>query len=159
MGVAQQGVNAFVGHAIGAKLPFAMETVFSYWETGANGQTLSKIDMIREMQKAGYFVILFFVGLADADLSILRVMTRVSEGGHGVGEATLRRRFPKTQKAVAAALTVADAAILADNSRTPSEAFTGCRVQLGKDPLFDIRNLSKTPPSLITRWLDVVAPA
>ena len=28
MGVAQQGVNAFVGHAMGAKVPFAMETVF-----------------------------------------------------------------------------------------------------------------------------------
>lgn len=30
MSVAQQGVQAFVGHAMGAKVPFAMETVFSY---------------------------------------------------------------------------------------------------------------------------------
>lgn len=30
MGVAQQGVEAFVGHAMGAKVSFAMETVFSW---------------------------------------------------------------------------------------------------------------------------------
>lgn len=31
MRVAQQGVLAFVGHAMQAKVPFAMETVFSHW--------------------------------------------------------------------------------------------------------------------------------
>lgn len=158
MGVAQQGVNAFVGHAVGAKVPFAMETVFSYWEPQPDDSVRSKVDLIREMQAAGYFVLLVFVGLADADLSVLRVMTRVSEGGHSIDEPTLRRRFPKTQTAVASALAITDAAILADNSRTPSEAFTVCRVQLGQDALFDVRTASKPVPSLIAAWLTVVAP-
>jgi len=158
MGVAQQGVNAFVGHAMGAKVPFAMETVFSYWEQQDDGSIRSKVDLIREMQAAGYFVLLVFVGLADADLSVLRVMTRVSEGGHGIDEPTLRRRFPKTQIAVASALAITDAAILTDNSQTPSEAFTVCRVQLGPATLFDVRTAPKPVPNLIAAWLTVVAP-
>lgn len=158
MGVAQQGVNAFVGHAMGAKVPFAMETVFSYWEPQADGSVRSKVDLIRDMQAAGYFVLLVFVGLADADLSVLRVMTRVSEGGHSIDEPTLRRRFPKTQTAVASAPAFTDAAILADNSRTPSEAFTVCRVQLGQNALFDVRTAPKPVPSLIAAWLTIVAP-
>jgi predicted ABC-type ATPase len=158
MRVAQQGVQAFVGHAMGARVPFAMETVFSYWEEHPDGQISSKIDLIRDMQKAGYFVLLVFVGLTSADLSILRVTTRVQAGGHGVNEPTLRKRFPKTQKAISAALNVADASILADNSLTPDKAFTVCRAQLGAVSEYDIRGSKKKTPPVISAWLDVVAP-
>lgn len=158
MSVAQQGVNAFVGHAMAAHVPFAMETVFSYWEPQEDGRILSKIDLIREMQAAGYFVLLFFVGLASPDLSILRVQTRVSAGGHGIEEATLRRRFPKTQRAISEAVKVADASILTDNSRSQQQAFTVCRVQIGAVEVFDLRRSGKQPPSLILDWMDVVTP-
>jgi predicted ABC-type ATPase len=159
MRVAQQGVQSFVSHAMAARVPFAMETVFSYWEPGPDGRIASKIDLITNLQAAGYFVLLVFVGLANAETSILRVTTRVQEGGHGINEPTLRRRFPKTQKAIAAAIRVADASLLADNSRTPAEAFTICRVQLGAMPLFDIRRSTEKPASEITAWLNVIAPA
>lgn len=157
MRVAQQGVQAFVGHAMAARVPFAMETVFSYWEQRADGRVVSKIDLITDLQAVGYFVLLVFVGLANAEASILRVMTRVQRGGHGVNEATLRKRFPKTQTAVGAALRVADAALLADNSRSVEAAFTVCRVQVGLMALFDIRRGGK-PPAAISAWLDRVAP-
>ena len=158
MGVAQAGVLAFVGQAIGAKVPFAMETVFSYWDPQPNGSVRSKIDLIREMQAKGYFVLLFFVGLESSDLSILRVDTRVSEGGHSIDAATLVRRFPRTQMAISQALNVADAAILTDNSRTSSEAFTVCRVQMGPLELYDLRVIAKPTPSVILAWLNRVAP-
>lgn len=158
MRVSQQGVQAFVGHAMGARVPFAMETVFSHWDERPDGQVASKIDLIRDMQAAGYFVLLLFVGLASADLSILRVTTRVIEGGHGIEAPTLRKRFPRTQKAIAAAIKVADASVLADNSRTPAEAFTVCRVQLGSMPLYDVRRRDTPPAPVVTAWLDVVAP-
>jgi predicted ABC-type ATPase len=158
MRVAQQGVQAFVGHAMAAQVPFAMETVFSYWEERPDGRTASKIDLIANLQAAGYLVMLVFVGLRSVTESISRVATRVREGGHGVDVPTLRRRFPKTQKAIAAALKVADAAILVDNSRTPDRAFTVCRVQVGPMPLFDIRRGRPKPPAVILAWLDVVAP-
>jgi predicted ABC-type ATPase len=158
MGVAQQGVQAFVGHAMLAKVPFAMETVFSYWEEQPDGSVASKIDLIRQMQGAGYFVLLFFVGLASPELSILRVGTRVSEGGHAVDESTLRRRFPKTQRAIAEAVKVADASIMTDNSRSKSQAFTVCRVQLGQAVLHDVRRSDNPPPGIIADWMRLVAP-
>jgi predicted ABC-type ATPase len=158
MGVAQQGVNAFVGHAMGAKVPFAMETVFSYWEELPDGRVLSKIDLIKEMQVAGYFVLLFFVGLASPELSVLRVATRVTEGGHGIDEPTLRKRFPRTQRAISEAVKVADASILTDNSRGRSEAFEVCRVQLGQMALYDVRIGPPPPPQIIAGWMNSVVP-
>ena len=74
MSVSQQGVQAFVGHAMNAKVPFAMETVFSHWRPRDDGTHESKVDQIRQMQAAGYFVLLIFVGLATVQLSILRVL-------------------------------------------------------------------------------------
>jgi predicted ABC-type ATPase len=158
MRVAQQGVQAFVGQAMVARVPFAMETVFSYWEEQPDGRIASKIDLITSLQAAGYFVLLAFVGLHSAQASINRVTTRVREGGHGINVPTLRRRFPKTQKAIAGALKVANASILVDNSRTPDLAFTVCRVQIGPMPLFDIRRGATRPPPVISAWLDIVAP-
>lgn len=157
MRVAQDGVQAFVGHAMGAKVPFAMETVFSYWEEQPDGTVLSKIDLIEDMQRAGYFVLLFFVGLTNADLSILRVQTRVAEHGHNVPMERLLKRFPKTQRAIAAASKVADAAIFTDNSRDLKQAFTVCRVQLGENELYDLRAGPSTVPPAIAEWLQVVA--
>ena len=158
MEVAQQGVQAFVGHAMGARVPFAMETVFSYWRELSNGRIESKIDLIRDMQTAGYFVLLLYVGLESPELSILRVHSRVAAGGHAVAEPTLRRRFPRTQKAVSAAVKVADASMLTDNSRSPLRAFTVCRVQVGSTRLYDIRDSGRPVPRAIRAWMSVVSP-
>jgi predicted ABC-type ATPase len=158
MSVAQSGVQAFVGHAMSAKVPFAFETVFSYWEEQPDGSILSKLDLIRDMQAAGYFVLLFFVGRSNVDLSILRVQTRVAENGHDVPLDRLVRRFPKTQRAIAAASKVADASIFTDNSRNPKQAFTVCRVQIGEKQVFDLREGADTVPPAIAEWLEVVMP-
>lgn len=158
MKVAQQGVQAFVGHAMNAKVPFAMETVFSHWQPRDDGTVESKIDQIRQMQAAGYFVLLIFVGLASVQLLIGRVQTRVQENGHAVPEDKLRERFPRTQMAIAEAIKVADASLLADNSRTPAQAFTVCRVQVEDREIFDLRGGTRSAPSVILRWLDRVSP-
>lgn len=158
MKVAQDGVLTFVAHAIKAKVPFAMETVFSYWQEQEDGTVLSKLDLIRDMQAAGYFVVLLFVGLANVDLSVLRVQTRVAEGGHGVDLPRLTRRFPKTQLAIRAAANIADASIFADNSRDEKQAFTVCRVQLGEEALFDVRSGGTPVPDAIMEWMNVVSP-
>jgi predicted ABC-type ATPase len=158
MQVAQNGVQAFVAEALSNSVPFAMETVFSHWKE-VDGRIESKIDQIRQMQRAGYFVLLMFVGLANKELSILRVQTRVDEGGHAVDPDRLIQRFPRTQRAIGEALVVADAAILVDNSRTEELAFSVCRVQLKKAVIYDSRTAdSEPPPRAILAWLDVVAP-
>lgn len=158
MRVAQQGVQAFVGQAMGAKVPFATETVFSYWQPRPDGTIASKIEMIEQLKAAGYFVLLLFVGLNDVASSILRVRTRVLEGGHGIDEATLRERFPRTQRAIAAAMNVADASVLMDNSRSPAQAFTVCRVQLASRVVFDIRDEPTRVPGPILTWLEQICP-
>lgn len=159
MRVAQQGVQAFVGHAMNANVPFAMETVFSHWHVNDDGTVDSKVSLITDMQAAGYFVLLIFVGLTSENLSILRVQTRVAEHGHAVDEAKLRSRFPRTRMAIAQALKHADASLLTDNSRTPELAFTVCRVEIAGEVTFDCRRgEGPTAPKAITAWLDVVSP-
>jgi len=159
MAVAQKGVEAFVAQAMGQGVPFAMETVFSHWRELENGKIESKVDLIRQMQRTGYFVLLFFVGLSNVDLSIARVITRVAKGGHDVGHDRLTSRFPRTRKAIRLASTIADATIFMDNSRELKDAFTVCRIQLREKEIFDIRVASdKCPDAVITEWLDVVWP-
>lgn len=157
MRVAQKGVEAFVGQALRAQVPFAMETVFSHWQPRPDGTVDSKIDLIRTMQDAGYFVVLMFVGLANAQLSVARVATRVAQGGHDVAKDRLLQRFPRTRQAIAHALTVADTAILVDNSRTELHAFTVARVQMRNRCVFDIRDTSAGVPPEILAWMDAVA--
>jgi predicted ABC-type ATPase len=159
MRVAQKGVEAFVAQAMYHKVPFATETVFSHWQVLPDGKVESKIDLIKRLKREGYFVLLLFVGLANAQLSIARVNTRVSKGGHAVELTKLRKRFPKTQKAIRFAAHQASATVMVDNSRSDKEAFTVCRVQIERRVLFDRRKGRFTPPKAILAWLDVVAPA
>jgi predicted ABC-type ATPase len=158
MNVAQKGVEAFVGHAMRERLPFAMETVFSHWIEHEDGRIESKIGLIRDLQAAGYFVLLLFVGLSNAEISISRVQTRVLRNGHDVPLQKLIERFPRTQKAIRHATHIADASILVDNSGTPRQAFTPCLVQLGSERLFDLRVSDLTAPNRILDWMNVVAP-
>ena len=57
----QEGVRAFTALVMEQRLPFAFETVFSHWEKGPDGRHYSsKIEEIKNMQAAGYFVVLLF---------------------------------------------------------------------------------------------------
>lgn len=155
MGVAQKGVQSFVAQAMADGVPFATETVFSHWRDKGGGHFESKIDTILELQGQGYFVLLFFVGLGHANLSMARVASRKANGGHDVARNKLKARFPRTQKAIHHALPIVDAAILVDNSLSPKEAFSPVRVQLGGEVVFDIRD-SKPVPALIKDWMTLV---
>lgn len=158
MEVGQKGVGSYVDHAIEGRLPFAMETVFSDWRVQSDGSIRSKIDLLLKLQGAGYFVLLFFVGLTSAELSQARVATRVDKGGHAVPVDKLLTRFPRTQQAICAAASVADAVILTDNSRESELAFSICRIAVDNDQVFDCRDLEPGPPAAIRSWLDVVSP-
>lgn len=158
MFVARKSVEAFVAGAMAQKVPFAMETVFSHWKILENGSVESKIDLIRQMQRSDYFVLLIFVGLSNVQLSLGRVKTRVQEGGHDVDERKLDQRFPRTQRAIREAISVADAAILIDNSLEASQAFTVCRIQTGTRGLYDCRGRQGNAPPAILEWLNIVSP-
>lgn len=158
MRVAQRGVQAFIAEAMGQKVAFAMETVFSHAIKDASGRLLeSKIDLVRQMQAAGYFVLLVFVGLSNVNLSIGRVISRRAQGGHDVPIDKLLKRFPLTQEVMRIAMSVADACLLVDNSRGQKKAFTVCRVQVGTNPVYDIRNEGAVPTE-IAEWLPCISP-
>ncbi|MDB5869337.1 MAG: toxin [Polaromonas sp.] len=155
MGVAQKGVQSFVAQAMAQGVPFATETVFSYWQENPDGTVSSKLETIQELQKAGYFVLLIFVGLGNVSLSMARVSSRKAGGGHNVEVKKLKQRFPRTQKAIRMALPLTDAAILADNSLDLKRAFSVVRIQMGGDVIFDTRT-GHTPSPLIKEWMEAV---
>jgi predicted ABC-type ATPase len=158
--LSQLGVKAFKRLVMDQRIPFAFETVFSHWHRRPDGTIESKADDIVELQEAGYFVVLLFVGLTSAELSAARVMTRRQQGGHAVPHDKLLTRFPRTQAAIAYAAPLADMAIFFDNSRTTTEAFAPVRVQRGTDVLFDCRDTSYgVDPELVhvaSLWLPKV---
>lgn len=51
---------------------------------------------IREWQQRGYGVAIVYLRLPSAEMSIERVRRRVAQGGHGLPEGTIRRRFAKS---------------------------------------------------------------
>ena len=55
--------------------------------------TRSHAVRIRDWKAAGYRVELVYLRPPSADFSVMRVARRVARGGHGIPEATLRRRF------------------------------------------------------------------
>lgn len=157
MGVSRQSVDSFVVNAMSGQVPFAYETVFSHTAVEPDGTVVTKANQLRRMQAANYFVLLVFVGLTNANMSIARVLQRQAEGGHAVPLKKLEDRFSKTQKAINDAIPLADASLLVDNSGEESEAFRVCRVQIGDTVLHDLRSDGEAPPH-ITAWLNIVSP-
>lgn len=160
--LAQESVQVFTGLIMARRIPFAFETVFSHWRERPDGSIESKADVIVQLQKAGYFVVLLFVGLANVELSILRVQTRKQQGGHAVPLDKLRSRFPRTQKAVGHAAKLADMTLMFDNSRDRRHAYTLVRAQRGKVVWFDCRNAHYSRDAQLNKvaelWLPKIAP-
>lgn len=138
--LSQQGVKAFRELVMAQRMPFAFETVFSHWRPLPNGRHESKAQDILKMRQAGYFVVLLFVGLASAELSVARVATRKAQGGHGVPLEKLLERYPRTQAAVGHAAPLADMTLMFDNSRGPEAAYSLVRAQKRRQILFDLRD-------------------
>lgn len=158
--VTQSGVNVFRQLVMDQGISFAYETVFSYWQAKVGGGFSPKAEDIQHMQKAGYVVIVLFVGLSNVELSLLRVKTRRSLGGHDVPKQKLIERFPRTQAAIGYASTVADMTLMFDNSRNQHKAFAMVRAQTPKEVLFDARDphfdVSKELRDLSSIWLNQV---
>lgn len=160
--LSQEGVQLFMGLIMEQHMPFAFETVFSYFQKHEDGTYSSKEEIIVTLQKAGYAVALLFVGLASAELSILRVATRRRQGGHDVPEDKMRQRFPRTQEAIRLAASVADMTLMFDNSRSIEEAFTLVRVQANTSVIYDCRKRAFGEDdelvNVASTWLSRVTP-
>ena len=159
--LSQAAIQCLVDKVVGLGVPFAYETVFSHLKRLPDGKFESKGELILGFQQAGYSVALLFVGLASAELSVLRVKTRRALGGHAVPEAKLHSRFPRTQEAIRLAAPLADLTLMFDNSRGLKEAFTLVRAQSKADVRYDCRRDPSAKEDLIqiaSSWLKRVAP-
>jgi predicted ABC-type ATPase len=76
---------------------FIFETVFS-------DPVGDKLEFLKDVERAGYTVILIFIGLNAPEISDQRVAMRASSGGHDVPKDKLVERFPRTMKNLKRAL-------------------------------------------------------
>lgn len=93
---------------------FSFETVMSH---------LSKIDFMQRAKSMGFKVYLYFVSLPNPELNLLRVKTRVEQGGHDVDDDKVRERYVRTMNFLLPALKIADTAYIFDNSGSAPKLF------------------------------------
>jgi predicted ABC-type ATPase len=88
---------------------FIFETVFS-------DPVGDKLEFLKETERAGYTVLLIFIGIAGPELSDERVAMRVSSGGHNVPPEKLIERFPRTMNNLKKALVELSNVMVYDHS-------------------------------------------
>jgi predicted ABC-type ATPase len=94
---------------MGAGESFAFETVFS-------DPAGDKLKFLKEAIRAGYTVVMCFIGIADPELSETRVAMRVSQGGHDVPTEKIHSRFPRIMANLRAAVSELPIVYVFDNS-------------------------------------------
>jgi len=97
---------------------FAPESTFSH---------KSKLALVHEAKAAGFRVIMYHVNVKSPELSIARVASRVTQGGHNVPEDKIRGRYERNQEIIRSAVIEADKAYVYDNSvkgKPPAWAIT-----------------------------------
>lgn len=96
---------------LSARASFTLETTASSQRT---------LDLIAHAHQQGYVVKVNFLYLPRVELNLARIAQRVSQGGHSVPEAVVRRRYPRALALIPALLQAADRFALIDNSVSPT---------------------------------------
>jgi predicted ABC-type ATPase len=127
-------------HLIAGGRSFIAETLFSH---------RSKLDLLRSAQEAGYQAVLH-VMLVPEELAVRRVAYRMQAGGHDVPERKIRERYSRLWPLVAQAVSLADRAVLYDNSRRTgpvklAEFFGGLPIGAATWPEW-------APEPMVSRW-------
>jgi predicted ABC-type ATPase len=87
----------------------AVETVLS---------TGKYLPVMRAARARGFEVVLIYIALPSGEYSIQRVRARVEAGGHGVPEARIRNRWPRTLDNFVLFIDEADTVFLFSNAGT-----------------------------------------
>ncbi|MBQ9602366.1 MAG: zeta toxin family protein [Paludibacteraceae bacterium] len=95
------------------KVDFAIETTLS---------TRSYVHLVRRAQTIGYKVHLIFFFLENEEQAIARVAQRVMNGGHGIPEEDIRRRFTRgIYNLINLYMPICDSVLVYNNMRTPAQ--------------------------------------
>lgn len=121
---------------------FIFETVFS-------DPVGDKIAFLKEAERSGYTVVLFFIGAKGAEISDERVAMRVLKGGHDVPADKLKERYPRVMRNLQRALLEISNVRVYDNSdlRVPY------RLVATRENAQNIELLGETP-----EWLRLLLP-
>lgn len=74
---------------------------------------------MKNMQQAkelGYSVEMYYVGVANAQTAIERVANRVKNGGHGIPDETIEKRYSQSMENLAKAIPLCDRVKIYDNT-------------------------------------------
>lgn len=94
------------------KVDFAIETTLA---------TRSHVQLVKRAQTIGYKVHLLFFCLESPEQAIQRVAQRVEQGGHGISEDVIRRRFKKgLSNLVHLFMPICDSVLIYNNTETPA---------------------------------------
>ena len=95
------------------KVNFAIETTLA---------TRSYVQLVRRAQALGYKVHLIFFFLENEEQAIARVAQRVSNGGHDIPEADIRRRFKRgIYNLLNLYMPICDSVLVYNNMKTPAQ--------------------------------------
>lgn len=95
------------------KVDFAIETTLA---------TRSYVHLVRRAQALGYKVHLIFFYLENEEQAIARVAQRVSNGGHGILEVDIRRRFTRgIYNLIHVYMPICDSVLVYNNMKTPAQ--------------------------------------
>jgi len=74
------------------------------FETFLSDPVGDKIEFLKEAERSGYSVVMFFIGIEGPEVSDLRVTMRVLKGGHDVPSAKIIQRYPRVMNNLKRAL-------------------------------------------------------
>lgn len=106
---AAEAADALRKRLVSIKESFIFETVFS-------DPVGDKLNFLKEVENAGYTVVLFFIGIDGIDTSRQRVAMRVLKGGHDVPSSKLESRYDRTNENLRRALLCLANVAVYDNS-------------------------------------------
>ncbi len=121
---------------------FVFETVFS-------DPVGEKVEFLREMERAGYIVVLCFIGISAVETCEMRVSMRVSKGGHDVPSDKLATRYPRTMENLKLAMTTLAEVWVYDNDDLANPYHMVVRCEDGQ-----VVKLERPVP----RWLRALLP-
>lgn len=118
------------------------------FETTLSG--LSYLTIVRRLKNSGYNVHIFYLFVPTVTLALARVKARVAQGGHGIPDAVVRRRYDRSiRNFFAVYRSLADNWILFENSREVPLAIAEERQ--GKQRIID----QKLYRSLTSRYVKI----
>jgi predicted ABC-type ATPase len=108
------------------KIKFYFENEISFsQETTLCGNSI--FQNIRKAKDLGYIIELYYVGVESAEIAKERVHNRVKQGGHGVSDKDIERRYKESLDNLKVALPLCDKTYVFDNTTkyVNIAAFTG----------------------------------